>query len=176
MNHYPETNKIKYSKRLREVQKMMLKEKDLKVLGHFRNNARESLTRLSRVTRIPVSTIFDKLKEYEKKQVITKHTTLLNFKTLGYDIRTQILITIEQEIKEKIQEFLIKHPKINTVFRINNGYDFLIEGIFKNMEELDTFTKELDKYELKEKKEFFIMEDVKRESFLSHKENLGILR
>ncbi|MCF7866575.1 Lrp/AsnC family transcriptional regulator [Candidatus Woesearchaeota archaeon] len=155
---------------------MILKEKDLNVLSHFRNNARESLTKLSRLTRIPVSTIFDKLKEYEKKQIITKHTTLLNFKTLGYDIRTQILITIDQETKNKLQEFLVKNTKINSVFRINNGFDFLIEGIFKDMGELDRFTKELDTYNPKEKKEFFIMEDIKRESFMTHKENIGVQR
>lgn len=153
---------------------MLLKDKDLRMLSHFRKNARTSLTKMSKITRIPVSTIFDKLKEYEKQKVIMKHTALLDFKSLGFDIRTQILITTQTDNKEELQKFLLLHPKTNTIFRINNGYDFLVEAVFKNMEELDEFTKLLDEFEPKEKKEFFVMEDIKREEFLMYKDNLGI--
>lgn len=152
----------------------MLKEKEMKMLGFFRNNSRTSLTKLSRLTKMPVSTIFDKLKEYEEKNLIKKHTSLVDFKKLGYDIKTQILITAKKDNRDKVQEFLINHSKVNTVFRINNGYDFMIEAIFKNMLELDKFTRILDEYNLKDKKEFFVMEDIKREEFMTIKENIGI--
>lgn len=152
---------------------MLLKEKDVQMLGHFRDNARTSLTKLSRKTRIPVSTIFDKLKELERNEIITKHTTLLNFKNMGYDIRIQMLITANKNSREEIQEFLIKHMKTNTVYRINNGYDFLIEAIFKDMADLDVFQKELEDMGIEDKKEFFIMEDMKREAFMTFKKNIG---
>jgi len=42
------------------------------------------------------------------------------------------------------------------------------------MHELDDFTKTLDGFNPKEKKEFFVMEDIKREEFMSNKYNLGI--
>jgi len=154
----------------------MLKERDLNVISHFRQNSRTSLTKLSRLTKIPVSTIFDKLKEYEKKNIIMKHTSLIDFKTLGYDIRTQMLLTAQKDSRGELQKFLVMHPRVNTVFRINNGYDFLVEAIFKDMNELDKFSKEIEDFNPKEKKEFFIMEDVKREEFMSFKENLGIQR
>ena len=152
----------------------MIREKELKMLGFFRNNSRTSLTKMSRLTKIPVSTIFDKLKEFEKNSLIRKHTSLIDFKKLGYDIRTQILLTASKDTRSQLQKFLIGHPKVNTVFRINNGFDFLIEAIFKNMNDLDTFTKTLDEYNPKEKKEFFIMEDIKREEFMAYKDNLGM--
>lgn len=152
----------------------MIREKELKMLGFFRNNSRTSLTKMSRLTKIPVSTIFDKLKEFEKNSLIRKHTSLLDFKKLGYDIRTQILVTANKDTRNQLQNFLIKHPKVNTVFRINNGFDFLIEAIFKNMNDLDDFTKNLDEHNPKEKKEFFIMEDIKREEFMAYKDNLGM--
>ncbi|HIJ01446.1 TPA: hypothetical protein HA363_02255, partial [Candidatus Woesearchaeota archaeon] len=59
--------------------------KDVLLMSFFRNNARENLTRISRITRIPVSTIFDKLRDYEK-ELVKKHTTLLDFRKLGFDI------------------------------------------------------------------------------------------
>ena len=154
----------------------MLKDKEILMLSHFRNNSRISLTKLSKLTKIPVSTIFDKLKDYERKNLIKKHTSLIDFRKLGYEIRTQILITAEKEKRDPLQNFLVNHPRINTVYRINNGFDFLTEAIFRNMNELDEFMISLDEYNPKQKKEFFIMEDIKREEFMTHKENLGITR
>ena len=140
------------------------------LLSHFRNNARISLTKLSRLTKIPVSTIFDKLKDYETKNLIRKSTAIIDFRKLGYEIRNQILIGANRENKEDLQKFLVKHPRVNTIYRINNGYDFLIETVFKNMNEMDDFMKSLEEYEPLQKKEFFIMEDLKREEFLTGKE------
>jgi len=148
----------------------VLKEKELILLGHFRENARISLTKLSKLTKIPVSTIFDKLKDYEEKQLIKKSTAIIDFRKLGFEIRNQILISVNKEQKGELQQFLIKHPRVNTIYRINNGYDFLIETIFRNMNEMDEFMKSLEKYEPLQKKEFFIMEDLKREEFLSGKQ------
>lgn len=105
-----------------------------------------------------------------------KHTSLIDFKTLGYDIRTQMLLTAQKDSRAELQKFLVMHPRVNTVFRINNGYDFLVEAVFKDMNELDDFSRELEDFNPKEKKEFFIMEDIKREEFMSYKENLGIQR
>ncbi len=153
-----------------------MKEKDYSIIGYFRENARVSLTKLSKATRIPVSTLFDKLKDYEKRKIIHKHTAIVDFKQLGYNIKLQLLLATDKERKEPLKKFLATHPKVNTVFRINNGYDYLVEAIFKNMEELDEFTNKLDEHEPKDKKELYVMEDIKREEFLAHKENLGVIR
>jgi len=148
----------------------VLKEKELILLGHFRQNARISLTKLSKLTKIPVSTIFDKLRYYEEKKLIKKSTAIIDFKKIGYEIRNQILISVNRDNKETLQTFLIKHPRVNTIYRINNGYDYLIETIFKNMNEMDEFIKLLETFEIIQKKEFFIMEDLKREEFLTGKQ------
>ena len=145
----------------------MLKEKEMLLLNHFRNDARISLTKLSKLTKMPVSTIYDKLKDYETRKLIKKSTAILDFKKLGYDIRNQILITANKERREELQKFLMNNTKVNTIYRINNGYDFLIETVFKNMNEMDEFITKLEEYEPQQKKEFFIMEDLKREEFLS---------
>jgi len=152
----------------------VLKEKEMILLSHFRSNARISLTKLSKLTKIPVSTIFDKLKDYETRQLIKKSTAIIDFRKLGYEIRNQILISASKNNKEELQRFLIKNTKVNTIYRINNGYDFLVETIFKNMNEMDEFMKSLEAFEPLQKKEFFIMEDLKREEFLSGKQEYPI--
>ncbi len=153
-----------------------MNKKDMTVLGHFRNNARTSLTKMSRKTKIPVSTIFDKLKVYEKDGLINKYCTLLDFKALGYNIRVSLLVKLANESKDSFQKFILKHPKVNNIYRVNSGYDYLLEAVFKDLDDFDEFNKEIDKYGVTAKKELFIMEDLKREEFLSHRENIGLVR
>ena len=57
-----------------EYKSEILDQADLKLLGHLRTNARETLTRISQETQIPVSSIFDRLKRMEKMNVIKRFT------------------------------------------------------------------------------------------------------
>lgn len=145
----------------------MNKEKDYLLLSHLRANARNSLTRISRNTRIPVSTIFDKLKEFEDT-IIKKHTALLDFKKLGFDLKAHLLFRVAEEQKETFKQFLLAHKAINSIYRINNGYDFLVEAIFSNLKELDEFYQQAQTKGSVDRQEFFIMEDLARERFLSY--------
>jgi len=140
--------------------------KDILLMTYFRRNARENLTQISRWTSIPVSTIFDKLREFEKG-LIQKHTTLIDFKRLGFDIRIDMLFKVSREFRDEFKEFLMTNENINSIYRINNGFDYLVEAIFKDMADLQRFTELLEKYKIEAKQELFILEDLKRESFLS---------
>ena len=146
----------------------MRKHKDYLLLSHFRANARNSLTRISKKTNIPVSTIFDRLKDYEQ-DVITKHTSLLDFKRLGFDVKTQVLFRIEHGLRDDFQSFLSRHPRVNSIYRVNNGFDFLVEAIFVDMNDLDRFFEEAKLKGALDRQEFFVLEDLMREAFLAHK-------
>jgi Lrp/AsnC family transcriptional regulator, leucine-responsive regulatory protein len=145
---------------------MKLKNKDLLLMSYFRNNARENLTKISRQTQIPVSTIFQRLREFEKGP-IQKHTTLLDFRQLGFDLRLNMMIAITKENKETCKQYLIKNDHVNSLYKINNGFDYMIECIFKNMSELQRFLDIIEKYGILQKLEVFILEDIKREEFLT---------
>jgi Lrp/AsnC family transcriptional regulator, regulator for asnA, asnC and gidA len=150
-----------------EAIQMELKTKrDIVLMTFFRNNSRENLTQISRLTHIPVSTIFDKLKNFEK-ELIHKHTVLVDFKKLGFDIQINILFKIAKESREDFKKFLMGSEHVNSVFRVNNGFDYMVEAIFKDMSDLHNFTEQLDRFKIEAKQELFILEDLKRESFLS---------
>lgn len=148
--------------------------KDILLMTFLRNNARENLTRISRLTSIPVSTIFDRLKEYEK-ELIRKHTTLIDFKKIGFDIKVNILFKVKKESREEFKEFLIKNENINSIFKVNNGFDFLVEAIFKDMSDFQRFNEIIEKFNIETKQEMFILEDIKREDFLSDKTHAELL-
>ena len=153
----------------------MIGKKDWLLLTHFRKNARKSLTNISRETRIPVSTIFDKLKKYEGA-LIKKHTSLLDFGKLGFSIRTNILIKSDKDSKINLQEFLLKNCNVNSVYKIDSGFDFLIEGIFKHIKELHDFLEKLEEnFKIEAKQVYYIVDELKREAFLSNPQLLDMI-
>src|SRR3989339_2032098 len=106
-----------------------MKKQDMMILAALRQNARLSLTKMSRATKVPVSTIYDKLKQYENG-LIKKHTAIIDFAKLGYNTRANILIKVEREKREEVQEYLKKEKSVNSIYKINNGFDYLVELVF----------------------------------------------
>ena len=153
----------------------MFGKKDILILSYLRQNARMTLTSLSKKTGIPISTLFDKLRQHEK-DIILKHTALFDFSKLGYNTKANIVLRVDKKNRDSLKFFLGKHQNVNTIYRITNGYDFMIEGIFKNIKDLEDFTEMIDeKFNIVEKKSFYIVDDIKRENFLSHSNLLPIV-
>jgi DNA-binding Lrp family transcriptional regulator len=149
-----------------------MKRADLLFLTFLRQDARQTLTAISKKTRIPISTLYDKLRQQEKS-LIMKHTTLIDFSKLGYNCRAKIMLSIDKDGRDRLRSYLKEHPSINSLFKINNGFDFLAEGIFENVKELEDFIESLEaSFKLVEKKVFYVIEDVKRECFMARPEHL----
>ncbi len=145
----------------------MIKKKDLVVVSYLRKNGRDTLTQISRKTKIPISTVFDKLKG-NGDGLIKKHTCLIDFAKLGFNARANIAIAVEKVDRDTLQEYLLKNFQVNSVYRINNGFDFLVEGIFKHVKGLQDFLENIDeKFKVKNKQIYYIIEDIKREEFLA---------
>ena len=144
-----------------------MNKKDLQIIAHLRNDGRMQLTKLSSLTGMPLSTVFDKLR-YSEKELITKYICLLDFSKLGYNLRVNIAIRVGQN-KDDVGDFLVKNQSVNSVSKVTNGYDFMIEGVFKQIKDLEEFMEQLEtKFKIEDKKYFFILEDLKKEGFLSN--------
>jgi len=144
-----------------------LKRKEILLLSYFRHNARLALTKISKEIGMPVSTIFDKLKKYEET-IITKHTSLLDFNKLGYATRASIFLRTPPQNRASLSSFLRGHPSVNTVYRINNGYDFMIDGIFRTVQGMEEFLEHLEiDRGVTQKSVHFVIEEVSRERFMA---------
>ena len=148
--------------------------KGLLILSVFRKNARKNLTKISRATGIPVSTIYEKLKKYER-DIIKKHTALLDFSKLGFDLRVDIVMKAAIPNRDSLRNFLTNNQNVNSLYRLGNGYDFLAECVFKHMRDLHDFLERLETYKVTGMKEFFILDDIKKEDFMTDPELFGIL-
>ena len=143
---------------------MIINKKDMQIITALRKNSRESLTKISRNTGIPVSTIFDKIKD---NPLITKSTCLLDFNQLGFNTRAKATIKVERESREELRVYLSKHQNVNSLYKINSGYDFLIEIVFRNIKDLEEFMEYIrDRFQIIEDNVFYILEDIRREEFM----------
>jgi DNA-binding Lrp family transcriptional regulator len=144
----------------------MVTKTDMVVLAHFRQDARCRLTALSRKTGIPVSTLFDKLREYEST-VVPRMVSLLDFEALGFATHVNVLIKSGKET-DALREHLLKHPSVNSLYRVHDRFDYLVEGVFRNLRELDDFVQQLKhQYSARSIEVQHLVDDLKREGFLA---------
>jgi DNA-binding Lrp family transcriptional regulator len=144
----------------------------------LRKDGRQPLTEISRRIGVPVSTIFDKVKA-NKDDMITRFTCLMDFRQLGFNCRAHMVFRIHKDHRVELQKYLTNHPNVNSLYKINNGYDFLVETVFRELKEVDEFLEKIDdKFKVHEKKVYYIIEDIAREVFLTeqlHGEIIGVV-
>ena len=139
--------------------------KDVKILACLRQNGRMPISKLSKKTGLPVSTIFDRLRS---RNCIERHVALLDFGSLGFSTKAIVLVRAPKETKDALHKYLSMHFHINNLCRVNNGYDYCFECVFKTINELENFLESLEeKFDIKTRTAFYIINEIRREAFLS---------
>jgi len=145
----------------------------MKILSYLRKNARINLTQVAQETGIPLSTIYDRVRYYDKN-LISKHASLLNFDKMGYYTRVFIALSCSKTCKKELKAYLTEHPNVNSLHLINFGSDFLIEGVFRDALEAESFTEGLEtNYTGISYKLFSVIRELKKEAFLTTISNEG---
>jgi len=145
----------------------MMDKEDTKIVAYLRENARIKLTQLARKTGMPVSTLFDRVHDLPGLGIV-RLSALLDFSAIGFSTRATILMKAGKDRRDALREHLLKAQCVNTLARINNGYDFMAECVFRDLRELEEFCEKLEQaYGAKQREVHFVIEELKRESFLA---------
>lgn len=140
--------------------------RDLLILSKLRQQGRLSLTQLCRETKIPISTIHDRISMH-MPSIIRKFSALVDFNFLGFSSVANICLKVPRESRNAIKEFLLKCPNVNSLYKINNGYDFMAEYVCRDIKELEDFLEIIEeKFPILEKHIYYVVETVKKEDFL----------
>jgi DNA-binding Lrp family transcriptional regulator len=146
---------------------MAISKQDRIIIPHLRRDARISLTNLSRQTGVPVSTAYEHLKKLRRDGVLSP-ISLLDFAQLGFHTRILVALKVDVPLREKLEEYLSRNPHTNSLYRIDNGYSLMLDGIFRNMRESEDFMEELEsEFRIHRRAIFYVLGDLKREVFLS---------
>ena len=140
---------------------------DKKILGFLRTNARQTLTKISKDTRMPISTVFDRLKQMEKTGVILRHTSLLDMKKIGFNVQVFLFIKANRNHKNELEKCLVENPNVNSMVKINGEWNYILETLFGDINSLESFVDDV-KNDFKEItiSVHYALKDLKRESFL----------
>jgi len=153
----------------------MLNKKDLQIIASLRKNSRQRLTKISKNLKIPVSTIFARIKQNEKT-LLLQNTTLLDFSYLGFNTRAHIFFKAKEAKKKEFIDYLHLNENVNSLYKVNNGFDCMAEVVFKNLKHLEDFLEKIDiKFGIKKKEVHYILDDLKREKFFSDPETIDLI-
>ena len=151
-----------------KVESGLVDQTDLEILKRLRNNARETLTRICKDTRIPISSIFDRLKRLEAIGVIKRHTSLVDMRKIGIEVRIFLLLKVGNAQRADLESVLMENPKVNNLTCVNGSWDFVAEMLFYEMKEAQLFIGKLrDSFKGIQISVHHVMEDLKQESFLA---------
>ncbi|MBW2963988.1 Lrp/AsnC family transcriptional regulator [Candidatus Woesearchaeota archaeon] len=144
----------------------MLKRKDLLILSYLRNNARQRLTSISRRTHIPVTTIYDNVRRYEKRFII-KHSSIVDFRKLGFNAKANLALKVNGA-RGELLSYLQEHPNVNSLYRTDSEYDVMAELVFRELKDVDEFLEALSsRFQIEKSLVLNVKEDLKREEFMS---------
>lgn len=155
--------------------KRYYKVNDLIIVSYLRQDARTTLTNMSRQTRIPVSTIFDKIRDFKETGLIKKNTSIVSFERFGYNTKALIFLSTSKEERPNLIEILKTSNNVNSLFKVNNGWDLIAEVIFPSFKEIEDFLEHIEeKVSLSRKEVLYIIEELKREDFFSNPAKLMV--
>ncbi|MBT7902855.1 Lrp/AsnC family transcriptional regulator [Candidatus Woesearchaeota archaeon] len=140
----------------------MITKKERLLLSQLRNNSRSSLSKISKNTGIPISTLCETLQKLENK-IISKHVSLMDFKEVGFGLKQ--LFVLNSSNKNSLKDFLLRQSCVNSVCSLTANHDFFVECLFKNLKEVSIFKEKLDFLDATIEEENFILEELKKEEF-----------
>lgn len=115
-----------------------MKEKDEKILVLLQKNSRLPLKEIAKRLEMPISTVFTKIKKFEKEGLIKRYSLELDEKRLGYTVKAFVLVTYKSNSKsqEEVAKRISKLPFVERVYIIAGPWDILVEAIGKDVEDL----------------------------------------
>ncbi len=129
------------------LEKISLDEKDLILLEKLQKECRRSLKEVAKEVGMPMSTVHEKIKRFEKIGLIRGYRALLDEKKLGFDVTAFIMASTEYVGGEKtfqrnIGEKVASLPHVLETHTISGDWDLVIKVKFKNVHELGRFVNE----------------------------------
>ena len=112
---------------------------DVRILEVLQDNARVSISELSKQVNLSLSAVSERLKKLENSNIIEQYTTVLNPSAMEKDLSAIMMISMEDpsdtaEVTRLVQE----QNEILECHYITGTYDYVLKITTKNMSTLET--------------------------------------
>jgi DNA-binding Lrp family transcriptional regulator len=125
----------------------MLDKKDQLILNVLKNKSNLSVKQISKLTKIPATTVYNRIKNLENEKIIKSYGINLDFDKLGYDIKVIIQVRISKGKLFEVEKAVSKSENVYAVYDLTGDFDALIVARFKSRQSLDNFLKKLQSYD-----------------------------
>lgn len=122
-----------------------LDEKDQRILELLQHDASLSTYKITKKTRIPQTTVLNRMRRLKQEGVIKKHTVDIDWKKLGMNNKALIFVKVDKNIEQKggkvgeIEQKISKYHLVLNVKRLMGKQDFMVELVCKDIDELNDF-------------------------------------
>jgi len=120
--------------------------KDEQILDILTENSNLTTRKISKKTRIPITTVHHRIKKLKNEGIIKNYTINVDHKKLGKEIGAFVLVDSDvdklQELKidqHEIAKRLRKLDYVESADNVTGATDILLKVRVKDMEELDNF-------------------------------------
>lgn len=123
---------------------MEIDEKDMRILTILKESSDLTTSQISKKTRMPITTVHNRIKKLKKLGIIKNYTLNINFEKIGKPLKAYILITVDQGKLSQSQ--MGKHIRaidsVESVDIVTGNTDILAQVRVKDMHELNNLITE----------------------------------
>jgi len=113
---------------------------DVKILEILQDNARASISDLSKQVNLSLSAVSERLKKLESSNIIEQYTTIINPEAMAKDLSVFMMVSLENTtgntVKE-LQAFVDKTDEVLECHHITGEYDYALNITTRNTESLE---------------------------------------
>jgi len=109
-----------------------MQEKDKKILEAVKQNARSSTREIAKKTRLPITTVYNRLKRLEKEKVILGYTANIDYEKCGKPVSAFLFLTVDYEkikhlTQAKMKEKIIKTIHPEEAHMVTGNFDIMLK-------------------------------------------------
>lgn len=140
-------------------------ELDKKIVQIIVDDSRLSYRELARRLGVSVSTAIERLNRLESEGVIENYSAFINPIKVGYPLTVVIEITGTTIKTTTIDKYLSTLPNVCSVYSVAGRVDIFVIARFRNIEELSSFVRELQKRKGIARTETLLVLNIQKEDF-----------
>ena len=112
---------------------------DLQILRSLSRDGRKPFKAIARELDVSDATVRKRVRRMQKDEIIKQFHVLIDYDKIGSFIKAFIGLKINPPQLQEIVKELENHPDIQVMYRTTGEWDIFVEGIFKDMKELNWF-------------------------------------
>ena len=116
---------------------------DQNIILSLNANGRKSYRHIAKELKVSLSTISNRIKRLEEREIIEKYIPVINREKIGYDLTAIINIKLTHGKLLQVQEKISKDDHVSAVYDITGDWDSLIVAHFKDRRDLNNFIKRI---------------------------------